>query len=210
MTKLNLSLIILLLSVGLITKGQTVKIGSANWADKNLAVSQFRNGDNIPEAKTDEEWVKFGGQKKPAWCYYQNDSSNGTKYGKLYNWYAVNDKRGLAPAGWHIATDDEWQLLIDALGGDEAAGIKIKNTTGWKNNGNGNNSSGFNGLAAGARNCDGSFAEIGNAAFWWTFWVTKARMPFSPTFRFLTYDDNTVGRDNSNQGNGYTVRCIKE
>jgi uncharacterized protein (TIGR02145 family) len=210
MTKLNLALTVLLLSVGLITNGQTVKIGSANWADKNLAVSQFRNGDNIPEVKTDEEWAKFGEQKKPAWCYYQNDSANGTKYGKLYNWYAVNDKRGLAPAGWHIATDDEWQLLIDALGGDEAAGIKMKNTTGWKNNGNGNNSAGFNGLAAGARNYDGSFAEIGNAAFWWTFWVTKARMPFSPTFRFLTYDDNTVGRDNSNQGNGYTVRCIKE
>jgi uncharacterized protein (TIGR02145 family) len=210
MTKLNLALTVLLLSVGLITNGQTVKIGSANWADKNLAVSQFRNGDNIPEVKTDEEWAKFGEQKKTAWCYYQNDSANGTKYGKLYNWYAVNDKRGLAPAGWHIATDDEWQLLIDALGGDEAAGIKMKNTTGWKNNGNGNNSAGFNGLAAGARNYDGSFAEIGNAAFWWTFWVTKARMPFSPTFRFLTYDDNTVGRDNSNQGNGYTVRCIKE
>jgi uncharacterized protein (TIGR02145 family) len=210
MTKLNLSLTALLLSVGLITNGQTVKIGSANWGAKNLAVSQFRNGDNIPEAKTDEEWAKFGEQKKPAWCYYQNDSANGTTYGKLYNWYAVNDKRGLAPGGWHIATDDEWQLLIDGLGGDEAAGTKIKSTTGWKNNGNGNNSAGFNGLAAGARNYDGSFAEIGNAAFWWTFWVTKARMPFSPTFRFLTYDDNTVGRDNSNQGNGYAVRCIKE
>jgi uncharacterized protein (TIGR02145 family) len=210
MTKLNLLLIVLLLSLGLITKGQTVKIGSVNWADKNLAVSQFRNGDNIPEAKTDEEWAKFGDQKKPAWCYYQNDSSNGTKYGKLYNWYAVNDKRGLAPAGWHIASDDEWQLLIDGLGGDETACTKIKSTTGWNNNGNGNNSAGFNGLAAGARNYDGSFAEIGNAAFWWTFWITKARLPFSPTFRFITYDDNAVGRDNSNQGNGYTVRCIKE
>ena len=143
MTKLNLSFTVLLLSFGLITKGQTVKIGSVNWSEKNLAVSQFRNGDNIAEVKTDEEWEKFGNQKKPAWCYYQNDSSNGTKYGKLYNWYAVNDKRGLAPSGWHIATDDEWQLLIDGLGGDEAGGSKIKNTTGWNRNGNGNNSSGF-------------------------------------------------------------------
>ncbi len=210
MTKLNLSLVVLLLSFGLIVNGQTVKIGAVNWADKNLAVSQFRNGDNIPEVKTDEEWAKFGDQKKPAWCYYQNDSANGTKYGKLYNWYAVNDKRGLAPAGWHIATDDEWQLLIDGLGGDETAGIKIKSTTGWNNNGNGNNSAGFNGLAAGARNYDGNFAEIGNAAFWWTFWVTKARQPFSPTYRFTTCNDNAVGRDSDNQGNGYAVRCIKE
>ena len=69
---------------------------------KNLNVSRFRNGEIIFEAKTIEEWEKAGENKTPAWCYYNNNPTNGAKYGKLYNWYAVNDIRALAPKGWHI------------------------------------------------------------------------------------------------------------
>jgi len=68
---------------------------------KNLNVSTFRNGDAISEAKTDEEWRTAGENKKPVWYYYDNEYSNGEKYGKLYNWYAVIDPRGLAPVCWH-------------------------------------------------------------------------------------------------------------
>jgi hypothetical protein len=96
---------------------------------ENLNVSTFRNGDPIPEAKTDEEWKKAGKEGKPAWCYYENDPKNGAKYGKLYNWYAVNDPRGLAPAGWHVPSDAEWTTLGDQLG-DEASN-KMKSTSGW-------------------------------------------------------------------------------
>ena len=105
---------------------KTVQIGTQVWMTKNLDVSTFRNGDPIPEAKTDEEWEKAGENKQPAWCYYNNDPGNGEKYGKLYNWYAVNDSRGLAPVGYHIPSDAEWTILTDFLGGEDAAGNKMK------------------------------------------------------------------------------------
>jgi uncharacterized protein (TIGR02145 family) len=108
---------------------KSVKIGTQTWMTENLNVSTFRNGDPIPEAKTNEEWEKAGKEGKPAWCYYKNDPKNGAKYGKLYNWYAVNDPRGLAPVGWHIPTDAEWITLENQLGED--AGKKIKSTSGW-------------------------------------------------------------------------------
>jgi uncharacterized protein (TIGR02145 family) len=106
-----------------------VAIGTQTWTVKNLDVATFRNGDQIPQAKTDEEWKAAGDNKQPAWCYYDNKVANGTKYGKLYNWYAVNDYRGLAPAGWHVPTDAEWKVLIKSLGDD--AGKKMKSTLGW-------------------------------------------------------------------------------
>jgi hypothetical protein len=80
----------------------TIKIGSQIWASQNLEVITFRNGDNIPEAKTDEEWRTAEKEKKAVWCYYNNESENGKKYGKLYNWYAVSDSRGLAPKCYHV------------------------------------------------------------------------------------------------------------
>lgn len=87
-------------------------IGSNIWMAENLNVSNFRNGNPIPEAKTDEEWKRAGENKQPAWCYYNYDPKNLTKYGKLYNWFAVNNSRGLAPKGWHIATNVEWGEFI--------------------------------------------------------------------------------------------------
>jgi uncharacterized protein (TIGR02145 family) len=110
---------------------KTVTIGTQVWMKENLNVSTFRNGDPIPEAKTDEEWKAAGDAKQPAWCYYNNDPKNGTKYGKLYNWYAVNDSRGLAPEGWHVPTDEEWTVLIGYLGGEKDITKKIKSTSGW-------------------------------------------------------------------------------
>jgi TolA-binding protein len=108
---------------------KSVKIGTQTWMAENLNVSTFRNGDPIMEAKTNEEWEKAGKEGKPAWCNYENDPKNGAKYGKLYNWYAVNDPRGLAPAGWHVPSDAEWTTLGDQLG-DEASN-KMKSTSGW-------------------------------------------------------------------------------
>ena len=125
---------------------QSVQIGTQTWATKNLETSKFRNGDAIPEAKTAAEWAAAAEQRKPAWCYYENDRANGTKYGKLYNWFAVSDPRGLAPKGWHIPSDAEWITLTGNLGGENAAGTKMKSSSGWKDNANGTNESGFEGL----------------------------------------------------------------
>ena len=86
------------IAIGLLTlvgcgKSSSVKIGEQEWMSQNLNVDHFRNGDILPEVKTKEEWVKAGEENQPAWCYYENNPSNGEKYGKLYNWYAVSDLR---------------------------------------------------------------------------------------------------------------------
>ena len=130
MKKISL-ILIYLIGFGYISYAQTVTIGTQVWMTKNLDVATFRNGDPIPQAKTDEEWEKAGENEQPAWCYYNNDPANGAKYGKLYNWYAVNDSRGLAPSGYHIPSDAEWTRLTDFLGGEKVAGPKMKSKSGW-------------------------------------------------------------------------------
>jgi uncharacterized protein (TIGR02145 family) len=105
---------------------QEVTIGTQVWMTKNLNVDKFRNGDPIPEAQTQEEWLKAKKNHQPAWCYADNDPANGKKYGKLYNWYAVNDSRGLAPLGWHIPSEDEWKTLRDYTGGGLNDDKKLK------------------------------------------------------------------------------------
>jgi uncharacterized protein (TIGR02145 family) len=102
-----------------------VVIGTQTWTAINLNVATFRNGDPIPEAKSPKEWKAASDNKQAAWCYYENNAANGTKFGKLYNWYAVVDARGLAKAGWHIPTDEEWTVLFDFLGGNDVAGKKM-------------------------------------------------------------------------------------
>ena len=116
---------------------KSVQIGEQVWMTTNLSVNQFRNGDPIKQAITFTEWKKAGEKNQPAWCYYQNNTTYGSQLGKLYNWYAVNDPRGLAPAGWHVPTDEEWTKLIEQSGGSADAGSTLKNNGGWADNGNG-------------------------------------------------------------------------
>ena len=122
-------LLSLILLLSFTIKAQDVTIGTQTWTSKNLDVSKFRNGEAIPLAKTNAEWALAGQNKQPAWCYYENKGENGTKYGKLYNWYALNDPRGLAPNGYHIPSNAEWTILTDNLG--EETGTKMKSTSGW-------------------------------------------------------------------------------
>lgn len=124
-------ILVLLIGFSCISYAQTVTIGTQVWMTKNLDVATFRNGDPIPQAKTNEEWDRAALNKQPTWCYYNNDPANGAKYGKLYNWYAVNDSRGLAPVGYHIPSDAEWTKLTDFLGGKRVAGTKMKSKSGW-------------------------------------------------------------------------------
>jgi uncharacterized protein (TIGR02145 family) len=128
-----------------------IRIGSQTWAAKNLNVDHFRNGDAIPEVRTHEEWKAAGNAGIPAWSYYDNDPDKDRPFGKLYNWFAVHDPRGLAPAGWHIPSNEEWVKLIDNLGGGRASNNKLKHTSGWTDDGNGTNESGFAGLPGGGR-----------------------------------------------------------
>ncbi len=113
-----------------------VKIGNQIWMQKNLDVVTFRNGDTIPQVFGNKEWEVAGFEEKPAWCYYNYDSTNGAQYGKLYNWYAVNDSRGLAPEGWQIPSLVEWDIFkyeIHNLNDVHAScdGCKVKQADGW-------------------------------------------------------------------------------
>jgi uncharacterized protein (TIGR02145 family) len=121
---------------GLTYKGRsyaTVVMGNGQeWMAENLSVFYFRNGDPIPIVKTDEAWKKAVENGEPACCYYENNAEYGKTYGVLYNWYAVNDPRGLAPEGWHVPTDAEWTVLTNYLGAAETAGAKMKSSSGWK------------------------------------------------------------------------------
>jgi uncharacterized protein (TIGR02145 family) len=186
---------------------KSVKIGTQTWMSENLNVSTFRNGDPIPQAKTDEEWKRAGENKQPAWCYYDNDPKNGESYGRLYNWYAVNDRRGLAPQGWHIPSYAVWTQLTTFLGGNKVAGAKMKSTSGWKDNGNGNNTSGFKGLPGGYRRSNGSFSDVGSGGAWWS--STEALPPDAWSHGLFYSVGNSI-RSFFSKAGGFSVRCLRD
>jgi uncharacterized protein (TIGR02145 family) len=184
----------------------TVKIGTQSWATANLNVSIFRNGDSIPEAKTNKEWVAAGESGKPAWCYYNNNPSSGVKHGKLYNWYAVNDPRGLAPVGWTLSSDEDWGILVNNLGGQAMAGKKMKSTTGWSDGNNGTNESGFTALPGGYRVENGTFLKYGSIGTWWSSTEEKALTAID---HYLAMSGSLSRSSNSRQ-RGQSIRCIRK
>lgn len=184
----------------------TVTIGKQKWAIANLNVSTFRNGDSIPEARTNKEWVAAGESGKPAWCYYNNNPAIGLKYGKLYNWYAVSDPRGLAPAGWTLARDEDWTMLINYLGGQGAAGNKMKSTGGWGEGNNGTNEAGFIGLPGGYRIENGTFQNLGSIGIWWSSTECKVQSAFD---HYIS-QSSSLNRSDSPKQRGESVRCLKE
>ena len=223
-------ILVLLIGLGGISYAQTVTIGTQVWMTKNLDVVTFRNGDPIPEAKTDEEWAKAREYQQPAWCYYDNDSANGVKYGKLYNWYTVADPRNVCPNGWHMPSDAEWITFIyyldpNAYGilfdgeeiGTNTAGGKMKSTGTqyWVSpNQDATNESGFSGLPGGFRYGDGwfTFSSIGMYGYWWSATESAAGNAFS---RGLGYSvDGVYGggssSGSSSKGGGLSVRCLRD
>jgi uncharacterized protein (TIGR02145 family) len=186
---------------------KSIKIGKQTWMTENLNVFTFRNGDSIPEAKTNEDWIRAEKAGQPAWCYYNNDPQQGIFYGKLYNWYAVNDKRGLAPKGWHIPNNNEWRMLANSLGGKSVAGNKMKTRDGWSINGNGNNSSGFSGLPGGRRRYGyGDFDFLYQTGCWWS--STEYDIG-GAWFIDLYYKASDMNNSYTGKGAGASVRCVK-
>jgi uncharacterized protein (TIGR02145 family) len=198
---------------------EEVKIGEQIWKIPNLNVKKFRNGEAIPKAVTDKDWKKANENHQPAWCYYNNKRGNGKKYGKLYNWYAVNDPRGLAPVGWHIPSDDEWTTLINSLGGKKEAGEKMKSDKGWKDDYNGTNSSGFSGFPGGSRltfdakkilNVKSTFQGEGSSGCWWS--STDLNTSNAWYRLLLTYSctNRDVSRHNYDKKGGMYIRCLRD
>ena len=189
---------------------RTVKIGNQIWMAENLKVTHYRNGDPIPNVTDNDEWANLS---SGGYCNYENDAAYGRKYGKLYNWYAVDDYRGLAPAGWHVATDEEWTTLTNYLGGEAVAGGKLKSKTGWKQPNEGaTNESGFGALSGGDRyrlrdeseSC--VFQNINNGAAWWT----ATEFNNGPWYRGLSNDNCSINRYWPDGSNGFAIRCIKD
>ena len=146
----------------------TVTIGTQVWMKENLKVTHYNNGDEIPNIEDNAAWT---GLSNGAYCNYQNDNDFVDTYGRLYNWFAVDDGREICPTGWHIATDAEWTILSDYLGGRHIAGGKLKEagTTHWASPNTGaTNSSGFTGLPSGMRSSvDGIFGyQTEGCGFW--------------------------------------------
>jgi uncharacterized protein (TIGR02145 family) len=184
-----------------------VKINSQVWMSENLNASTYRNGDPILYARSSKEWLDAAIRKEGAWCYYDNDFKNGEVYGKLYNWYAVSDVRGLAPKGYHIPSDLECDRLVNYLGGDSIAGQKMKSKTGWFQNGNGTNSSGFNGFPGGDCSLNGRFSGMTSNGDWWN--STESDSSFA-SFLSLNYLTPTASKNSYWKYQGMSVRCLRD
>ena len=169
----------------------TIKIGSQEWASEDLKVTKFRNGEDIPLVEDRREWAELD---SAAYCITPNGSY-------LYNWYAVNDPRGLCPSGWHVPSDEEWTELTEALGGKAVAGEKMK-TDSW----GGSNSSGFSALPGGSRySYSGYFSNLGYNGYWWS----SSPSGSLAWYRSLYSGDSSVDRYNDYVRNGFSVRCLK-
>lgn len=192
---------------------KTVKIGKQEWTTVNLSVSKFRNGDVIMEANSFDAWEKACIDGKPAWCYYNNDPVKYKGMGKLYNFWAVKDKRNIAPEGWHVPSDAEWLELAESLGGADVAGKGLKSASGWKNSGNGDNKSGFNGLPAGFRSHEkpayygGPFFGGGTGAYWWS---STRYLVDNSICRTLSYKNSGLEKDSFVRTAGLSVRLLKD
>ena len=183
-----------------------VSICNQVWMTKNLDITTYRNGDSIPHVSDSAEWANL---TSGAWCYYNNDPNNRNVYGKLYNWYAVIDPRGLAPQGWHIPSDSEWTTLSTCLGGTSVAGGAMKEvgTTHWISNVGATNSSNFTALPSGFRSYVSKFDYL---RFYTEFWSSSSFNIDLAWYRTVEYSSAYLKRNNTDKNYGFSVRCIKD
>lgn len=184
---------------------ETVKIGNQTWSKTNLNVERFQNGDIIPHVKSRKAWILAGENRQPAWCYYKNKKKNGKKYGKLYNVYAVNDQRGLAPKGWHISTFSDWKDLGNYLGNDAAT--QMRSVSEWDEKDYiATNKSGFSALPGSYRSKDGNFMDL-NIAMWWS---TKYFDENSTRSFYVNNWFEYLFEQERENGSGLSVRLVKD
>lgn len=186
---------------------KTVGIGTQIWMAQNLKVSKLNNGTEIPEAKGDEEWRT---PRTPKFCWYNNDYLNHQRYyGPLYNYYSVSTGM-LCPAGWHVPGKSEWRTLAVYLGGFEKAAGKLKDYNGnfWQGpNKCIENNFGFAALPGGVRHdFNGAFYNSGTDGYWWT---ASSKDEFRAYIVFMQNESMQLSENEARQGDGYSVRCIK-
>lgn len=193
----------------------TVKIGTQIWLVENLISTHYNNGEPIENMPDSVKWTQL---KTGAYCNFKNTESYSLLHGRLYNGYAVNDKRNICPKGWHVPSDTEWTILTDFLGGEKIAGGKLKEsgTTHWTApNAGANNKSGFTAIPGGCR-ISGMFyywqeKYNGNYARYWSSTGFDAGLGLEVAYvRFLNCYDTEIFRTYHSIDGGYFVRCIKD
>ena len=208
----------------IVTPLPNVTIGTQIWSTSNLDVTTYRDGTPIPQVTDPSQW---GNLTTGAWCYYNNDATNGSTYAKIYNWYAVagihdNDpntpNKSLAPSGWHVPSDTEWNSIINFLDSNANGGITVPNvagsamkeigTTHWFSPNTGaTNSSGFSGLPGGYRFVDGSYAGLGINGYWWS---SSENGVGGAWYRNLNFESTNATKIGQTKNLGYSVRCVKD
>ncbi len=197
----------------------TTKIGNQWWMAENLKVTHYRNGDAIPNVTDSTQWINL---TTGAYCNYNNDINKVATYGRLYNWYAVDTNFNIAPAGWHVPTDEEWKELEMYLGMsqaqanapgyrgiDEGGKMKETGTVHWNSPNTGaNNSSGFTALPGGNRDYyDCSFYSVGRMGSWWSSTNESGSYALC---RSLDWSHSQVHRGVYNKHFGFSVRCVRD
>ena len=199
---------------------QTVQIGDQVWMAENLKVTHYRNGDAIPNVTSNSEWA---GLSTGAYCAYDDNESNADTYGYLYNWYAIDDSRNIAPEGWHVPTDAEWKELEMQLGMSQSEaddtgwrgtneGSKLAgNAALWHNGDLENNTnfgtSGFNALPGGYRYYGGYYGDMGYGGYFWSSTESGSDDAWSRT---LGYGSSEVYRYYSYKPGGFSVCCLRD
>jgi uncharacterized protein (TIGR02145 family) len=187
----------------------TIVIGTQEWMAENLRTTVYANGDPIASPASDQ----FLGINSGAWTHYDNNIQYEFPYGKLYNWFAVNDPRNVCPTGWHVPSQQEYYTLINYLGGPTVAGGKLKsnNREFWESpNLNATNESGFSSLPGGYLGSDSngaSFNAEGNRGFWWS--STDGGF-YGPYYIFMAYDSSMARSGDMGRNYGCCIRCLKD
>ncbi|MGB0171836.1 MAG: fibrobacter succinogenes major paralogous domain-containing protein, partial [Flavobacteriales bacterium] len=184
-----------------------VEIGDQCWFAENLRTTTYADGSAIPEVTDNEAWTDT---ITGARCDYYNNASNALTYGRLYNWYAVNNGSGLCPSGWHVPTDGEWTALetyLGANGHSGAEGTALKSTSGWNGGGNGTDNFGFSALPGGNRfYLYGNFVNAGNYGSWWS----SSPNDGYAWYRSLIYANPDIVRYDVSPRPGFSVRCLRD
>jgi uncharacterized protein (TIGR02145 family) len=187
---------------------ETVLIGDQLWMAENLKVTHYRNGDEIPTGLDNTNWTST---TQGAFAVYGDDPMNAETYGNLYNWYAVDDSRGVCPEGFHVPTDNEFTVLTDYLDGTSVAGGKMKEAGfgHWNSPNTGaTNESGFTGLPAGYRYYStGVYYGMGDYGYFWSSTEYSSNFAW---YRELNYDYSEVDRGSISKRNGFSVRCLRD
>jgi uncharacterized protein (TIGR02145 family) len=188
----------------------TIPIGTQVWMKENLKVTHYQNGDPIPNVTSQTSWDAL---TSGAYSDYNNDINNVDTYGRLYNWYAVSDIRNIAPEGWHVPTDADWNTLFDFLGGISVAGNKLREAGNihWDayNGGDGNkyatNSSEFTALPGGFRIVGETFEYMTDFGFWWS---SEESSIDAANYIYMTITN--VSKENYKKAMGGSIRLIKD